>query len=52
MPVPGGLSVDETVGLLRRLASNATVAGAGLTGFLADPANLEPAVRLCSAMGL
>jgi arginase len=52
MPVPGGLSVDETVEQLRWIAVNATVAGAGLSGFLADPANLEPATRLCSAVGL
>ncbi|HEY7691526.1 MAG TPA: arginase family protein [Gaiellaceae bacterium] len=52
MPVPGGLSVDETADRLRRAASTATVAGAGLSGFLADPANVVPAVRLCAAVGL
>jgi arginase family enzyme len=52
MPVPGGLSVDEAVDLLALVAANTTVVGAGLTGFLADPKNLEPATRLCAAAGL
>jgi arginase family enzyme len=52
MPVPGGIPVDDAADILRRVAADATVAGAGLTGFLPDPVNLEPALRLCSAMGL
>jgi arginase family enzyme len=52
MPVPGGLSVEAAVDQLRWIASNATVLGAGLTGFLADSANLEPVTRLCRAVGL
>ncbi|HKE53818.1 MAG TPA: arginase family protein [Actinomycetota bacterium] len=52
MPVPGGLSVAETVDRLSRVAASSTVAGAGLTGFLADPVNVEPATRLCAAVGL
>jgi arginase family enzyme len=52
MPVPGGLSVAETVGQLTRVAASSTVAGAGLTGFLADPRNVDPATRLCAAVGL
>jgi arginase len=52
MPVPGGLSVAETVDRLRGVAAGSTVAGAGLSGFLADPRNVEPATRLCAAVGL
>ncbi len=52
MPVPGGLSVAEAEELLGRVARSATVVGAGLTGFLLEPANLEPAARLCAALGL
>jgi arginase family enzyme len=52
MPVPGGLSVAETVDQLSRVAAGSTVAGAGLSGFLADPKNVGPATRLCAAVGL
>jgi arginase len=52
MPVPGGLSVAETVDQLAWVAANAAVAGAGLSGFLADSKNVEPATRLCAAVGL
>ncbi|HZO62378.1 MAG TPA: arginase family protein [Gaiellaceae bacterium] len=52
MPVPGGLSVADAERHLGWIATNATVAGAGLSGFLADPANVGPATRLCAAVGL
>jgi len=52
MPVPGGLSVAETVDQLAWVAANSTVAGAGLSGFLADAKNVEPVTRLCVAVGL
>jgi arginase len=52
MPVPGGLSVSEAAARLARVRSNTTVAGAGLTGFLGDSKNVEPATRLCAALGL
>jgi arginase family enzyme len=52
MPVPGGLSVAEAADQLSWVAANATIAGVGLSGFLADPRNLEPATRLCAAAGL
>ncbi len=52
MPVPGGLSVAEAEKLLRGVAREATVVGAGLTGLLPEPRNLEPATRLCVALGL
>jgi arginase family enzyme len=52
MPVPGGLSVAQAVDRLSRVAAGSTVAGAGLSGFLADPENVEPVTRLCAAVGL
>jgi arginase family enzyme len=52
MPVPGGLTVAETESLLRRVASEAAVVGAGFTGLLPDGRNLEPAARLGAALGL
>jgi len=52
MPVPGGISVAEAEELLRGVAASTAVVGAGLTGFLLEPANVEPAVRLCAALGL
>jgi len=52
MPVPGGISVAEAEELLRAVAASTAVVGAGLTGFLLEPANVEPAVRLCAALGL
>ena len=52
MPEPGGVSLAEAEVLLQGVARNATVVGAGLTGLLPDPRNLEPAVRLCAALGL
>jgi arginase len=51
-PVPGGLSLGEAEALLRGAARSAPLAGAGLSGLLPDPANLEPAARLCAALGL
>jgi arginase len=52
MPVPGGLSVAETAERLVWVGRNTAVAGAGLSGFLGDPKNVEPATRLCAALGL
>jgi arginase len=52
MPVPGGISVAEAEKLLSGIGRNATVVGAGLTGLLPELRNLEPAVRLCAALGL
>ena len=52
MPLPGGIRLDEALRALRRIASDATVVGAGLSGFLPDPANVEPATRLVTALGL
>jgi arginase len=52
MPVSGGISVAELERSLARVRTQSTVVGVGLAGFLADPANLEPATRLCVAAGL
>jgi arginase len=52
MPVPGGIPVAEAEELLRGIARNATVVGAGLSGLLPESANLDPAARLCSSVGL
>jgi arginase family enzyme len=52
MPVPGGLAVADTEALLRGVAADAAVVGAGFTGLLPDSKNLEPAVRLGAALGL
>jgi arginase len=52
MPVPGGMAVAETEALLRGIATDCAVVGAGLTGLVPDAKNLEPATRLCAALGL
>jgi arginase family enzyme len=52
MPVAGGIAVGEAERMLRGVASNGAVIGAGLSGLLPDPRNLEPAARLCAALGL
>jgi len=52
MPEPGGLTLDEAESLLRRVARQAPVLGAGFTALLPDPANVEPLSRLSSALSL
>jgi arginase family enzyme len=52
MPEPGGLTVAETTAVLERVATQKFVAGAGLTGLAAEPANGPPLARLCTALGL
>jgi arginase len=52
MPEPGGPSLAETEGLLRRVAARGTVVGAGFTGMLPDERNAAAVVRLASALGL
>ena len=51
MPEPDGLSLDELEALLRSIAGRSRVAGAGLSGLVADPANEPKLVRLCAALG-
>jgi arginase len=52
MPEPGGLSVDDTETLFRRIARRAPVLGAGLSGLAAEPSNVEPLTRLLAALRL
>jgi arginase family enzyme len=52
MPEPGGLTLDEAEALLRRVARQAPILGAGFTALLPDPANVEPLSRLSSALSL
>jgi arginase family enzyme len=52
MPEPGGLSVVEAERLLWNVRQLADVAGAGFTGLVDEPANLEPLARLGVALGL
>ena len=51
MPEPDGLALDELEALLRSIAGRSRVAGAGLSGLVADPANEPKLVRLCAALG-
>jgi arginase family enzyme len=52
MPEPDGLHVDEVESLFRSLAARVPVLGAGLSGLVADPRNLEPLTRLLAALNL
>jgi arginase family enzyme len=52
MPEPGGLTVEQSSALLAGIAATKPVAGAGLSGLAADPANAGPLGRLCAALGL
>jgi arginase family enzyme len=52
LPEPGGLTLAETASLLGEIAASKRLAGAGLTGLAADPANTPPLSRLCAALGL
>ena len=52
MPEPDGLSVPELEGLLGDVAGRTTIAGIGVTGFLATERNAALAARLLAAAGL
>ena len=52
MPEPGGLRVAEVEVLLRRIAERSPILGAGFSALTAEPANLEPLGRFCTALGL
>jgi arginase family enzyme len=53
MPEPAGPTVADVEKLFGRIReSGVTLAGAGLTGLVPDPANVEPLERLCAALGL
>jgi arginase family enzyme len=52
MPEPGGLRVDAVEAVFTRIASEATVLGAGISGSAPEQRNVEPLTRLCRALGL
>jgi arginase len=52
MPEPGGISLDEGVAIVARVAGRVPILGLGLTAFVADPGNVPRLVRLCDAAGL
>ena len=52
MPEPGGLSIEDTVAALERIAGAKPVAGAGLSGLTAAPENVPVLARFTRALGL
>ncbi|MCP9484647.1 MAG: arginase family protein [Gaiellaceae bacterium MAG52_C11] len=52
MPEPNGFRLAELEELLRSIAVSSTVAGAGLSGLVGDPANVPKLTRLCAALHL
>ncbi len=52
MPVAGGILLAEAEEILHGVARSTEVVGAGLSGLLPEPANLQPVARLCAALGL
>jgi len=52
MPEPGGLTVVEAAALLKGIAAERPLAGAGLSGLAPAPGNTESLTRLTSALGL
>ena len=52
MPEPGGIRLAEAEQLLREVSGRTLLVGAGFSGLVADPANVEPLSRLCAALGL
>jgi arginase len=52
MPEPGGLAIDDVGRLLADVAAGGRVVGAGVSGLRAEASNVEPVVRLLTALGL
>jgi arginase len=52
MPEPGGLSVTEVEEILGLVRERAAVLGAGFSGLAAEPDNVQPLIRLATALGL
>jgi arginase len=52
MPEPSGFTVVEAAAMLRRIAADRPLAGAGLTGLGPAPENVAPLSRLAGALGL
>ncbi len=51
MPEPGGLTIPETVSILKQVAASRPVVGAGLSGLSPAPGNPPPLARLTAAFG-
>jgi arginase len=51
-PVAGGVPLVQAEQLLREVVREKAVVGAGLSGLLPAPSNVEPMTRLCAALGL
>lgn len=51
-PEPDGLTIAQMSAILGGIAASRPIAGIGLTGLAADPANAAPLARLCGALGL
>ncbi|HVA31039.1 MAG TPA: arginase family protein [Gaiellaceae bacterium] len=51
MPEPAGPSLADVEKLLCGLRDRGVIVGAGLTGLLPEPANVEKLERLCTALG-
>jgi arginase len=52
MPEPAGMNLDEGIAIVRRIGKRVPILGLGLTGLVADPANVSRLLRLCVAAGL
>ena len=52
MPEPGGLSLEEIERLFSQIRARSRVLGAGVTGLVHEPRNVEPLARVCAALGL
>jgi arginase len=52
MPEPKGLSIGEVEELLRGVADGRAVLGMGLSGLAPEERNVDPLIRLISALGL
>lgn len=52
MPEPDGPSRSEVEQILRRVAAETKVLGAGFTGLTFEPANIEPLTAFAAALGL
>ncbi|MDQ4081773.1 MAG: arginase family protein [Actinomycetota bacterium] len=52
MPTPGGLTSEETIALLERIAATSPVAGVGVTGLTGAPKNADAVARFSRALGL
>jgi arginase len=52
MPEPDGLTLQQVETALERAVAGRYLAGAGITGLVADQPSIDPLTRLCAAIGL